>query len=130
LRQAAIIVWWTPCFVASCDRVSSPFSVAVRELVSLAFATLLAEEGAPAARFDTGGEALELGEVAKAVAAVLGGEVLRRPLTEPGENRYAGNDAGWRALLTRHAIEPLPLDRQIVETATYLARMAKAAVEG
>src|ERR1019366_8396421 len=26
LRQAAIIVWWTPCFVANCDRVSSPFS--------------------------------------------------------------------------------------------------------
>ena len=25
-RQAAVIVWYPPCFVASCDRVSSPFN--------------------------------------------------------------------------------------------------------
>ena len=96
--------------------------VAVRGLLSLAFALLLADDGPAAACFDTGGAALELGAVAQAVADVLGGKVVRRPITEPDENRYVGDDAAWRALLSRYRITPLPLHDQILETAAYLAR--------
>lgn len=96
--------------------------VAVRELLSLAFAELLADAGPPAARFDTGGQALELGAVAEAVAEVLGGEVVRRPITEAKDNRYVGDDDAWRALLARHGIAHLALPDQIRETAAYLAR--------
>lgn len=96
--------------------------VAVRELVSLVLVMLLAQGGAAAIRFDTGGEALELGAVAGVVADVLGGQVLRRPITEPRENRYVGDDRAWRALLARHGIEHLPLADQVRETAAYLAR--------
>jgi nucleoside-diphosphate-sugar epimerase len=96
--------------------------VAVRELLSLVFALLLADEGAAAARFDTGGAALELGEVAAAVAEALGGEVVRRPITQDEENRYVGNDEAWRALLSEYRIAPLALGDQVRETAAYLAR--------
>lgn len=96
--------------------------VAVRELLSVVFAALLSPEGETALRFDTGGEPLELGEVAATVAGALGGEVLRRPITQERENRYVGDDGAWRTLLARHGLEPLPLDRQILETAAYLAR--------
>lgn len=95
--------------------------VAVRELLSVAFAQLLTDDGPPAGRFDTGGLELELGAVAEAVAEVLGGEVVRRPITEPGVNRYVGDDAAWAALLSRYGIPPLPLHDQIRETAVYLA---------
>lgn len=103
--------------------------VAVRDIVSLAFASLLAEQGAPVTRFDTGGEALELGVVAQAVASALGGHMLRRPITELGENRYVGDDAVWRALLAQHAITPLSLEQQILETAAFLARTTKVDAE-
>jgi nucleoside-diphosphate-sugar epimerase len=95
--------------------------VAVRELLSLALALLLEEAGPTAARFDTGGEALELGAVAQAVAGVLGGEVVRRSVTEARENRYVGDDLAWRALLARHGIAHLTLQDQIRETAAYLS---------
>jgi nucleoside-diphosphate-sugar epimerase len=98
--------------------------VAVRELLSVAFAELLADDGPAATRFDTGGEALELGEVARTVADVLGGEVVRRPIIESRENRYVGDDAAWTALLSRHGVPHLPLDDQIRETAAYLGRTA------
>jgi nucleoside-diphosphate-sugar epimerase len=95
--------------------------VAVRELLSLALALLLEEAGPATARFDTGGEALELGAVAQAVAEVVGGEVVRRPITEARENRYVGDDHAWRALLSRHGIAHLALQDQIRETAAYLS---------
>jgi nucleoside-diphosphate-sugar epimerase len=101
--------------------------VAVRELLSLTFAQLLADDSPAAARFDTGGETLELGAVAQAVAEALGGEVVRRPITEARENRYVGDDAAWTALLSRHGIAPLPLHDQIRETAAYLARTPSGA---
>jgi nucleoside-diphosphate-sugar epimerase len=94
--------------------------VAVRELLSAVFAQLLADEGPAATRFDTGGEALELGAVAGAVAQVLGGKVVRRPITEACENRYVGDDAAWAALLSCHGVPLLPLHDQIRETAVYL----------
>jgi nucleoside-diphosphate-sugar epimerase len=98
--------------------------VAVRELLSLALALLLADDGSAATRFDTGGEALELGVVAQAVADALGGTVVRRPISEAGENRYVGDDEAWREMLSRHRVPHLALQDQIRETAAYLARAA------
>jgi nucleoside-diphosphate-sugar epimerase len=96
--------------------------VAVRELVSLVLAALLAEEAAPVTRFDTGGDALELGEVGARVVEAIGGEVRRRPVTSPVDNRYIGDGAAYAMLLGRYGIPHLSLVDQIVETAAYLAR--------
>lgn len=95
--------------------------VAVHELLSLVFALLnAAPDGVE--RFETGGEALELGEVAARVAEVLGGRSTRAPITEPTADRYVGSDADYQALLTRHGIASVPLDRQILDTAAFLGQ--------
>lgn len=99
--------------------------VAIRDLLSLIIAALLAPDGEPVLRFDTGGEPLELGDVAASVARVLGGTVLRRPISEPRENRYVGDASSWAALLARFGLTELPLDRQIAETAAWLARQTE-----
>lgn len=95
--------------------------VAIHELLSLVFALLgTASEGVT--QFETGGEALELGEVAARVAQVLGGTCVRAPMTEATADRYIGSDVDYRELLTRHGITPVPLDRQILDTADFLGR--------
>jgi nucleoside-diphosphate-sugar epimerase len=96
--------------------------VAVRELMSLVLAMLLAEGGEPVTRFDTGGEALELGDVGAKVVEVVGGEVRRCPITNSMDNRFVGDGAPYAMLLGRYGIPDIPLVDQIVETAAYLAR--------
>jgi len=96
--------------------------VAVRELLSVVVAMLLCADGPTVQSFATGGETIELGDVAAMVARVCGGTVLRRPVTEPDENRYAGDAAAWAALLAHHGITHLPLEGQVAETAAWLAR--------
>ncbi|MDP1735915.1 MAG: NAD-dependent epimerase/dehydratase family protein [Caulobacter sp.] len=96
--------------------------VAVREVVSLVLAALLANDAEPVTRFDTGGEPLELGDVGAKVVEVIGGEVRRAPITGPTDNRYVGDDASYARLLGRYGISHLPLVDQIAETAAYLAR--------
>jgi nucleoside-diphosphate-sugar epimerase len=96
--------------------------VAVRELLSFVFAQLLAEDGPAVLRFDTGGEPLELADVAMVVADISGGTVSRRPISAPAENRYVGNHAAWRDHLARFAMTPTPLAQQIAETMAFLAR--------
>jgi len=96
--------------------------VAVREVVSLAIAALLAKNEPTVLRFDTGGAALELGEVGARVAEIFGTQALRRPVTNPTDNRYVGDDVAYAALLRHHDLEHLPLTDQIIETAAYLAR--------
>lgn len=91
--------------------------VAIRELISLALA-LLGECGVT--RFSTGGEPLELGEVARAVADALGGAVERAPVSEATADRYVGDTQGYAALLSHSGIAPVALDRQIAETADWL----------
>jgi nucleoside-diphosphate-sugar epimerase len=94
--------------------------VAIRELMSLVFALLeAASDGV--VRFDTGGEGLELADVAAAVDAALGGRgVTRAAIVETAEDRYVGDAASWRHLLDEHGIVAVPLHRQIVETADHL----------
>ncbi len=96
--------------------------VAVRELVSLVLAALLDADGASVTHFDTGGEALELGQVGAKVVEAIGGEVHRAPITSAADNRYVGDGASYATLLGRYHISHVPLIEQIVETAAYMAR--------
>lgn len=98
--------------------------VAVREVLSLALAALLAPEGPALRRLDTGGEALELGELAARIAAALGGWAERASLTADGANRYVGDARDYDELLRACGIEPVALDAQIRETAAYLRSTA------
>lgn len=116
-----------PVEVRAPKRVYRSF-VSIRELMSLAFA-LLGQSTSGVTRFDTGGEVLELGEVAERVNHVLnGGGVNRAALTQAGEDRYAGNGSAYAALLAKHAIMPVSLDDQIAETAQYLAQQQGALI--
>lgn len=94
--------------------------VAIRELMSLVFA-LLAEDSGAVIRFETGGEGLELADVARAVAAELGGPAVRRAaITGERVDHYVGEGSAYGALLARHGIESIPFPRQIRETAEFL----------
>ncbi|MCI4590449.1 NAD-dependent epimerase/dehydratase family protein [Sphingobium sp. BYY-5] len=94
--------------------------VAIRELMSLGFA-LMADRSAPVIRFDSGGEAMELGRVAQNVAQVLnGGSVNRTAITDAQPDRYVGDDRVYTALRHAHGVEAVPLSRQILETADYM----------
>jgi UDP-glucuronate decarboxylase len=92
--------------------------VPIRELVSLAL--VLLAEGDGVSRFATGGEPLDLGEVAHAVADALGGTVDRAAITDANADRYVGDADGYAALLSHYGIAPVALNRQIAETADYL----------
>ena len=96
--------------------------VAVRELLSVVVAMLLCADGPAVESFATGGDTLELGDVAAVVAQVCGGEVLRRPISETADNRYVGDAAAWAVLLERHGMTHVPIAGQIAETAVWLAR--------
>jgi len=103
--------------------------VAVRDLLSLLIALMESPAGAPVQRFSTGGEVLELGDLARRVSTLLPCSVIRRPITGEGENRYIGDDAAWTALMAAQGIEGLALDDQIRETARFLARQAGLGVD-
>jgi UDP-glucuronate decarboxylase len=95
--------------------------VAIRELMALAFALLL-DGGSGVTRFDSGGEPMEMQDIAQAVADALGPVGIDRPATDGGtEDRYAGNGEAYAALLAAHGIEPVPFERQVIETADFLA---------
>lgn len=96
--------------------------VAVREVLAVVIALLTEATGPAVTAFETGGEALELADIAAAVAQVCGGTVLRRPITDPDANRYCGDHAAWQLLLKAHGLSHLALAAQISETAAFLAR--------
>jgi UDP-glucuronate decarboxylase len=96
--------------------------VAIRELMSLVLAML--EHPAGIDQFDSGGEAIELGEVAQVVAQVTGArEVIRTPVSEPTADRYLGDNRRYRTLLQQHGIASVPFAKQVEETADYLASL-------
>lgn len=96
--------------------------VAIRELMSLAFACLL-RDGGQIIRFETAGEPLELGALAELVSTQFGGCPIDRPARVPGEDRYVGDPSIYRALLRLEGIAEVPLDRQVAETAAYLSAL-------
>jgi len=95
--------------------------VAIRELVSLVLFQLLGSGGVPVYRYDSGGEVLELREVAAEVARVLGGTVVRAPITESVHNDYIGDAETYASLLEAAGIASAPLGQQILDTATTIA---------
>lgn len=94
--------------------------VAIRELMSLAFAALLAPKGV--LRFDSGGEPMELGEIAGMVAAQTGTGVRRAEITTGSADIYHGDDAAYRALLGEFGIAPVPLAAQVAEMIAWAQR--------
>ena len=95
--------------------------VAIRELMSLVFALML-ESDAGVVRFDTGGEPLEMQQIAETVAKVVGPVPVRRAsLTSDIPDRYCGDEAVYRALLAKSGIPAEPFAQQVMETAQFLS---------
>jgi len=93
--------------------------VAVRELMSLAFALLLEQRG-EVIRFDSGGDDIELGELASAIASRMDCSV-QRPCRDGGPaDVYLGDDRNYQRLLDRYDIDRVSLLEQIDETAAFL----------
>lgn len=97
--------------------------VAVREVLALALAMLLADQGAVSQLFDSGGEPIELGTLAALVGEIIGAPVLSRAITRADAHHYCGDHPAWRALLDAYGLEHLALPEQIAETARYLASL-------
>jgi nucleoside-diphosphate-sugar epimerase len=96
--------------------------VAIRELMSLVFALLLdGERGV--VRFDTGGRATEMQEIAEAVARICGPVAVRRPpLEDLPADEYVGSAGPYAALLRDRNVETVAFEQQITETAQFLSK--------
>lgn len=95
--------------------------VAVRELMSLVFAMLL-DGKREIGWFESGGEPMEMQQIAETVANQLGTiPVTRPPLMPVTDDHYAGDDRRYRALLAEYRITPVPFERQVIETIDFLA---------
>jgi len=94
--------------------------VAIDELMSLAFAEMAtARQGI--IRFDTGGEPLELGEVANVVAAQFENvSVERAEITQEVADTYHGDPEAYHQALVRHGLTRQPLADQVAKTIDYL----------
>lgn len=90
---------------------------ALREVNSVVLAALLSADTPNIIALDSGGDEMELADVAAAVAQVLGGQVSRNPVTNNAANRYIGDASDYVALSGKLGIEAVPLYRQIAETA-------------
>lgn len=93
--------------------------VAIRELMSLVFALLL-EQRVEIIRFDSGGEEIELGELASAIASPLGCSIERPNRSDGPADVYLGDDLNYQRLLDQHRIDRVSLAEQINETTTFL----------
>lgn len=98
--------------------------VAIRELMSVAFAAML-DEGRGVVRFSTGGERLEMQRIAEIVSETVGPVPIGRPpLKSEPVDEYVGDDAAYRQLLSAYGIEHLPFAQQVAETAASFASEA------
>lgn len=108
-----------PIAVRAPNRVVRAYA-AIREVMGLAFALML--EGKGVTRFDSGGEPLELEQVAREVAALVeGASVERAAITDPASDIYHGDGAAYDALLRASGISPVPLRDALAETLDFLA---------
>ena len=98
--------------------------VAVRELLSLALIQQLSDHRqAAVTQLDSGGDALELGEVAALVGALFSVPVERAEIRDPAANNYAGAREQYDGLLQHYGIAPVTLADAIVETAAFIASL-------
>lgn len=98
--------------------------VHVRTIIELAVAALL-DSPSVIGPFDTAGaEIIEIGELARLACNVLGRPniTIERPIipTNARADRYVGDGTMMINLLERYAVESVPLETQILETAAYL----------
>jgi nucleoside-diphosphate-sugar epimerase len=97
--------------------------VAIRELVSLVFAILLAGEAPAVVQVDSGGEPLELEVVARIVARLAGGVAIERAMiSETAADRYFSDGAAYARLLAEHDVPSLPIAEQLAETIAWFRR--------
>lgn len=95
--------------------------VAVRELISLALAMQL-DPNPDVKLFDTGGDPIELGDLAWRIARHLNIlEVHRSGPDGHKVDRYLGDDLQYRSFLGRYGVCHVPIEHQITETVKYLA---------
>jgi nucleoside-diphosphate-sugar epimerase len=108
-----------PIEVRAAKRVMRGY-VAIDELMSLALA-MLASKASGVDRFDSGGEALELGDVAGVVAAQFPGlEVKRAAILDANDDNYYGDAQSYARSLAMHGLTPQPLAEQVAKTIDYL----------
>lgn len=93
--------------------------LAIDDLVDLAIAELIADDGPEQLTFDTAGATVEIGELADAIRATLGASSpIERDLDpDAPQSAYLGDPAKMSELLARHGLTPTPLDEQIRQTA-------------
>ncbi|MDE1914934.1 MAG: NAD(P)-dependent oxidoreductase [Sphingomonadales bacterium] len=95
--------------------------VAIREMMSLVLAMLL-DESCGVRQLDTGGEPMELAEVAQAIANALpGAQVQRAAITQPQADIYHGNARPYAAALAAYDIAGVDMDGQLSEALAYFA---------
>ena len=100
--------------------------VAIRELMSIVLG-ILTGPAMGAVHFDTAGaRALEMAEVARAVAAAVGPvAVTRAALGGMAADDYVGDASAYETWRAAQEVLPISFDEQIRETAAYLADVAE-----
>ena len=108
-----------PMRVKAAHPVIRSYSLAA-DILAVAMATALGGDPADPVLFETGGEEVEVGELARRVALQVAGEELpvQRPEMDGSPaDRYVGDPALMESLAGRYGIELAGLDAQIRETA-------------
>lgn len=96
---------------------------AAADVVALGLASLMSDDDPVDMIFDSGGEVVELGQLAEAVLRVLGRPhtaVRRSWDLDADPDRYVGDGATMSRLAARHGLRLQPLDEQVRTTAAYL----------
>ena len=97
--------------------------VAVRDVLDVVFGWLLSGTKPEKLVFDTGGEVVEVGELALRVLKMLDRtdlQIKRPPFGCEPDDIYLGDGKKFEQLATSLGVSLLPLDQQIAETAAYL----------
>jgi nucleoside-diphosphate-sugar epimerase len=102
--------------------------VAIRELMSVVFGLLL-DGSSGCTLFDSGGEKMEMQEVAEAVATALGPIPIHRPKIKDGAaDDYVGDQLQYDQLLIANAVQAVPFIDQVMETAAFFRTLQDAGV--
>jgi nucleoside-diphosphate-sugar epimerase len=102
--------------------------VAVRELLALVL-QLLAEKDSELVSFDSGGEPVEMAELAATVLKVVGGAGMARPrfaASAPADH-YHGDREKYLRLLASFQMQHVALEAQVAETANFLVHQGRVA---
>lgn len=100
----------------------------IEDIVGLALAAVL-RPGRTDDVFETGGEEVEVEDLARRVVAALGADVQIRRLHDPSgeDNRYVGDPADMQSLARELGLRLAGLDEQIRATADWLSGLATRA---